>query len=804
MTSDLRQALRTLAANPGFAAVVILTLALAIGVNSTIFSVVNGVLLRPLDYEDPEELVVLWESNPQQGQPQSEVSTATYLDWREQTTTFDNIGAYRYRGFTLADGEDVELVSSVELSPAVFDVLGRQPEVGRVFEPAEEQRGNEALVILSHGAWLRRFGQDPGVIGRNVRFDGQPFEIVGVMPADFRFPADDDEVEFWTPLTVDYTALASRPHRMYATIGRLADGVTLEQADADMARVAAGIAREHPDSNAGWGVALVPAHEQVVGDIGSTIWVLFGAVVVVLLIASANIANLLLARSAKASKDFALRAAFGASRGVLLRRSLVETAVLAVAGAAAGLALAYWGSGVVRSLMPATVPRADGIGMDWAVLGFTAFVAIGAGVLFGFVPALRAMRPNVLEILQDNGRGATGGRVARRLTDTMVVAEVALALVLVVGAGLLIRSFVQLTSVDPGFRTEGVTAVHIALPSSRYARPVQKSQFFMTLATQLAESPRVEHASAVSALPMSPLGVQFELDFTIDGLMAASPTERPRAAYRAVLPEYFETIGMSILEGRTFNRFDGRGDGQKVAIVNETLARRYFDGVDPINKLVRLPMAGDLTIVGIVKDVRHQGLDATTQPEVFVPYFQFALSEMQVVVQSDMSPSEVATAVRALVAQADPALPMGQVSSIEELLATSVAQPRFNMILLSALALCAALLAAVGVFGVVTYSVARRTSEIGLRMALGADPDRTFRFVVGGALRIILIGVVVGLAGAAASSQWLQSMMFGVPTLDPMTYAAAGAVLVVVGAGAASLPALTASRVDPVVAIREE
>jgi putative ABC transport system permease protein len=449
------------------------------------------------------------------------------------------------------------------------------------------------------------------------------------------------------------------------------------------------------------------------------------------------------------------------------------------------------------------VPRAEGIGIDWAVLGFTAAVSIGAGVLFGVVPAVRAMRPNVLEILQDTGRGATGSRLARRLTDAMVVAEIALALVLVVAAGLLIRSFVELTSIDPGFRTSGVTAVHIALPNSRYARPVQKSRFFMTLATQLAESPRIERASAVSALPMSPLGVQFELDFTIDGLMAASPTERPRAAYRAVLPGYFQTIGMTILEGRTFNPFDGRGDGQKVAIVNETLARRYFDGVDPINKVVRLPMAGDLTIVGIVADVRHAGLDAMPQPEVFVPYFQFPLSEMQIVVQSDIPEGEVATAVRTLVSQADPGLPIGTVSTIEGLLSTSIAQPRFNMILLTALALCAAVLAAVGVFGVVTYTVARRTPEIGLRMALGADPDRTFRFVVGGALRIILVGVAVGLAGAAITSQWLQSLLFGVPLLDPMTYVAAGAAVVAIGVGAASLPALTASRVDPVEAIRE-
>jgi putative ABC transport system permease protein len=801
MLTDLRQALRTLAANPGFTAVVVFTMALAIGVNSTIFSVVNGVLLRPLDYAEPERLVVLFESNRQQGQERAQVSAATYLDWRERNTTFESIGAFRYRGFTLSGVEDLERIATVEVSPAVFDVLGRSAALGRVFEAADERPGAQHLVVLSHGAWRRRFASDSSVIGQALRLDDQPYTIAGVMPADFRFPADDPDVELWTPIALDYSALPSRPHRMYNAIGRLRPGVSLDDGAADMARVAAGIAAEHPDSNAGWSAALVPAHDQIVGDIGSTIWILFGAVVLVLLIASGNIANLLLARSSRASRDYAVRAAFGAGRGALVRRSVAETAVLCAAGGAAGLAVAYWGAGAVRRLMPATVPRGENIGLDPSVLAFTAAVSIGAGVLFGFVPALRAMRPNVLEVLQEGGRSGIGSRLTRRLADAMVVAEVALALVLVVGAGLLIRSFVQLTSVDPGFRTSGVTAVHLAFPSSRYARPVQKSRFLVELLDGLGTAPGLDRASAVSALPMSPLGVQFALDFTIDGLASASPTERPRAAYRGVMPGYFETIGMSFVQGRTFNAFDGRGDGQKVAIVNETLARRYFDGVDPIDRVVRLPMAGDLTIVGVVGDVRHQGLDAAPAPEIFVPYYQLALSEMQIVVRSDLEPAAVARAVRTQVARQDPGLPIGRVSSIEDLLATSIAQPRFNMVLLTALAVCAALLAAVGVYGVVTYAVTRRTAEIGVRMALGADPGRTFRHVVGGALRVVTLGVVVGLAAAAVAGQWLQSLLFGVPALDPVTFAAAGVTLFAVGAASASLPARRAARVDPMVAL---
>jgi putative ABC transport system permease protein len=805
MMSDLRQAFRGLVSQPGFAAVVIFTLALAIGVNSTIFSVVNGVLLRPLDYADPDRLVVLWESNPQAGQDHADVSAATYLDWREQTTTFENIGAYRYHGFTLAQGDIVERVSSVDVTPAVFDVLGRGAAIGRTFEQREELPGNEHLAILSHGAWTRRFGEDPNVIGTTVRLDDESYQIVGVMPQDFRFPADDPSVEFWTPLTLDYQALASRPHRMYNTIGRMQPGVTIDDAQADMTRVAADVARANPETQTGWTVDLVPAHEQVTGDIGATIWILFGAVVVVLLIASANVANLLLARSARASKDYALRAAFGAGRATLLRRSVAETGLLVLAGGLAGLAIAYWGSGVVRGLMPANVPRANDIGLDWPVLAFTASVSLGAGVLFGFVPAWRAMRPNVLEVLQENSRGAHGSKLARRLADTMVVAEVALALVLVIGAGLLIRSFVQLTSIDPGFRTEGVTAVHIDLPdTNQYRASVAKSRFFVDLTQQLAEVPGIDGVSAVSALPMSPLGQEFSLDFTVVGLDAVAPAERPRAAYRGVLPDYFKTMGIALLDGRVFNQFDGRGDGQKVAVINETLAERYFPGADPINQIVRMPMAGDLTIAGVVADVRHQGLDAAAEPEIFVPYFQLALSEMQVVVQSDLDSGAVASAVRTQVARLDPGLPIGAVSPIEDLLSTAIAQPKFNMVLLASLALCAALLAAVGVYGVVTYTVARRTSEIGLRMALGADPERTYRFVVLGALKIVGVGVVIGLGGAAAMGRWLESMLFGVPALDPMTYAAAGVALVLIGIAAASLPALRAAQVDPLVALRQD
>jgi putative ABC transport system permease protein len=804
MRTDIREALRSLTAQPGFSLVVVLTLALAIGINSAIFSILNGVLLRPLDYADPGRLVVVWEKNLAAGQPQSETSGATYLDWRARTRALSSLGAFRARGFTLGAAGESEHIASVEASPALFRVLGVPPAAGRVFTADEEQPGHERLAILSYGAWQRRFGGRPEVVGQTIVLDGLPFEVVGAMPATFQFPAGDRDVEVWSPLTLDVRSLQTRPHRMYRTIGRLAPGATLAQAQAEMDAIGRDLAREHPETNTGWGVSLVPAHDQVVGDIGGTLWVLFGAVVLVLLIACANIANLLLARSARAAKDFSIRAALGAGRMVLVRRSLVESGLLAGAGAVVGLGLAWAGVRVLRGLIPSTVPRADQIGLDGPVLAFTAAIAIASGLLFGLVPAWRAMRPNLTGVLQEHARGSTASRRSRRLSDVMVVAEVALALMLLVGAGLLIRSFVNLTSVSPGFRTSRLVSLEIVLPDARYSSSASKREFYTALLDGVRALPRVAHAGAVSALPLSPLGTQFDIPFTIDGLAATSPSERPRAAYRGVMAGYFEAMAIQLRHGRLFDTFDGRDTGPRVAIVNETLAARYFAGVSPLNKHVKMPMAGDLTIVGVVGDVKHDGLQLAAKPEVFVPYYQLALSEMQVVVETDDEAGVVASAVRQVLARLDPSLPIAKVSRIEDLVSASIAQPRFNMALLIGLAFCAALLAAVGVYGVVTYAVTRRTPEIGVRMALGAGAGDAFRLVAGAAARVVLTGVVLGLAGAAALGTSIASLLFGVPPLDAVTFTASGLALAAVGLLAASVPAARAARIDPAAALRQE
>jgi putative ABC transport system permease protein len=804
MSTDLREALRFFVANRGFTAVVVLTLGLAIGVNSTIFSVLHGVLLRPLGYADPDALVSIWESNREQSIDRSQVSNANFADWRERSNTFSAIGLFRYRGYTLTGFGEAERLITVDTSPSLFRLLGVPPLIGRLFTDDEEKPASDVRkVILSHGAWVRRFARDPQVIGKTMMLDDAAHTVVGVMPDDFQFPANDPDVELWSPLTINVTTPAARGHRLYQAIGRLAPGASIGAARQEMTRIAGEIAREQPGTNAGWAVALIPAHEQIVGRIGDTLWVLFGAVVLVLIIACVNIANLLLARSATAARGFALCAAFGAGRWTLLRRSLVESGLLTAAGGTAGVLLAWWGTTALRPLIPPNVPRAEAIGVSVPVLAFTAVVTLLCGLMVGLVPAWRAMRPNLLDVLQEGSRSATASRTARRLSDLLVVTEVAMALVLLVSAGLLIRSFMRLSVVDPGYRTSGIVATHLALPNSRYASPAAKKQFFEALLERVREIPGVERASAVSALPMSPLGVQFDLPFTIDGYETASPTERPRARYRAVMADYFETMAIPLEKGRVFDRFDGREDGPKVAIINEAVARRYFSGRDPIGQMVKMPMAGDLTIVGVVADIRHGGLQDTAQAEVFVPYFQFPLTEMQVVMATTAG-AGVVPVLRRELSRIDPALPIVKASRIEDLVSASIAQPRFNMALLASLALCAALLAAVGVYGVVTYSVARRTTEIGVRMALGADADRTFRLVVWSAVRVVLAGVVLGLAGAAAAGQSLRGLLFGVPALDALTYVVCAVTIIAVGTLAAALPALRAARIDPLRALRAE
>ncbi len=801
--THLKQTIRSLALRPGFTVLVVGTLAVAIGANSAIFSILNGVVLQPLPYDEPDELLMVWESNPSQGLEQSTTSAATFVDWRERSGAFESMAAYRYRGYTLTLDGVPQRIASVEASPALFSLLGVNPVLGRSFTPEEEARGNERLVILSNGAWQNRFGADPSVLGSAIPLDGEPHTVVGVMPPGFAFPPGATDVEVWSPLTLDLENLLSRPHRMYNTVGRLADGVTEDQARTEMEAIAGELARDHPDSNEGWSTTLVPARDQLLGDTASTVWVLFGAVSLVLLIGCVNVANLLLVRSAERGKNVAVSAALGATPAHLIRRSLMEGMVLGAGGGLAGLGVAWGGASLLRGVLPDGFPRVEEIGIDPTVVAFTAGVALISSVFFSLAPAVRTIRTDVASVLQDAGRGTSLGRRSRRLANLMVASEVALALVLMVGAGLLLRSYVRLTSVDPGFRTTNVVAVAIELPRARYATPGQQEAFFGELMASLRSLPAARAVGAVSYLPMSPIGVEFDMPFTVEGLEAASPSQRPTAEYRAVFPGYFEAMGIRLVEGRLLDALDGTDD-RKVVLINETVARRYFQDRSPVGQVIDMPMAGSLEIVGVVGDIRHDGLGAQANAEMFVPYPQLPMAAMQVVVHTRGDPGPAVRAIRERILAVDPQQPVTRVSAIEDLLAESVASSRFNMVLLLGLASCAVLLAVVGVYGVVSYTVSRRTRELGVRMALGASSRSAVGLVLTQAVRVVGGGAAVGVVVALASGRVLRGLLYDMEPVDPATYAMVVAITLAVGLLAASVPAVRAARVDPVEALRAE
>jgi putative ABC transport system permease protein len=801
--THLRQIVRSLALRPGFSALVVSTLALAIGANSAIFSVLDGVVLEPLPYQEPGELFMIWESNPSQGLQQSTTSAATFIDWRERSDAFESMAAYRYRGYTLNLDGVPRRISSVEAAPGLFDLLGVAPRLGRSFTPEEEKPGNERLVILSHGAWENRFGADPSVVGSVLPLDGEPHTVVGVMPPGFQFPPGDSDVEAWSPLTMDLDNLLSRPHRMYNTIGRLRDGATEDGALTEMEAIAAELAREYPESNEGWSVTLVPARDQLLGDTTTTVWVLFGAVSLVLLIGCVNVANLLLVRSAERSKRAAVSAAFGASPADLVRHSVMEGLVLGVAGGLAGLTVAWVGAWLLRRVLPAGFPRVEEIGIDWTVVGFTGGVALLCSLLFSLTPALRTMRTDVASILQDSSRGSSLGRRSRRLAAVMVASEVGLAVVLMVGAGLLLRSYVRLTSVDPGFRTTEVVAVAIELPPARYQGPAQQRAFFTELMGGLRSLPEVEAVGAVSFLPMSSIGVEFDMPFTVEGLQARSPSQRPTAEYRGVFPGYFEAMGIRLVAGRLLDELDGT-DERRVVLINETVARRYFPDRSPIGQSVDMPMAGSLEIVGVVGDIRHDGLGTQANAEMFVPYGQLPLAAMHVVVHTREDPGPTIRAIRERILAVDPEQPVTEVSAIEDLLADSVAPSRFNMSLLLGLAMVAVLLAAVGVYGVVSYAVSLRTRELGVRMALGAGARSAVGLVMGQAGGVVAGGAALGLLVALVFARVLRGLLYEVEPVDAGTYVTVMAMTFVVGVLAAAVPAARAARVDPVNALRAE
>jgi putative ABC transport system permease protein len=803
LLQDVRYALRRLRRSPGFTVVAVLTLALGIGANSAIFSVVNAVLLRSLPYEEAERLVLVAHVN-REGNP-APMSPANFRDVRAEARSLEDLSFWHYSGRTLTGVGDPVRLQGAAVGERFFEVMRARPLLGRTFRADENEPGRNRVAVLGHAFWQQRFGADPRVVGRTVTLDGEPYEVVGVMPEEFGFPGNRD---LWFPreYDADFVSDASRGAWFISGIGRLKPGVPHEQAAREVAALGKRLQQQYPDSNTGLEFTSVSLYEQTVGNVRVSLLVLLGAVGLVLLIACANVANLLLARAAAREGELAVRTALGAGRGRLVRQLLAESVILGLLGGAAGLLLAVWGTSALVALEPQGIPRLADVRVDGTVVAFTLGVALLSGLLFGLLPAMQVTRSGLAGSLREGGRGALSGRGSIRTRNALVVAEMALAVVLLAGAGLLIRSFVQLQSVDPGFRSEGALSFTLALPDAAYGEGDAGAVFYRGLLERLEALPGVRSAAAVSDLPMGN-SANF-LTFEVEGREPPTPGQEPVSQILRVTPDYFRTLGIPVARGREFSAED-RAGAPGVVVINQETARRFFPGEDPIGKRILLSLGPDTTsvpweVVGVAGDVRQFGVDADPQPAMYFPAAQGPSGSMGVVVRTAVPPLSLAGAVRRAVAGLDPNLPVNELRPLEQLTADSVSQPRFYMLLLSVFAGTALALAAIGIFGVISYGVAQRTREIGVRMALGAEPASVLRVVVGGALGLAGIGVGLGVLGALAGTRLLSGLLYGVAATDPLTYAGVAVLLLGVAALASWLPARAAVRVDPVVALRAE
>jgi len=807
---DLRFAARMLLRQPGFALVAVVTVALGIGANTAIFSVVNGVLLRPLPYLEPERLVALWETKTTAGQEpnsRNEVALGNFLDWREQQSVCSEIAALTYASLNLTGLAEPERIQGASVTTNFFQLLGVQPIAGRLFLPEEENAGSPRAVIISHGLWQRRFGADTNLVGKTLTLNGNEHTVVGIMPPAFelQFPSS-REIDMWVPMRIDSSSANRQSHYLYV-LGRLKPGITLEQAKEGMTVLAGQLEQHYPETNADRGANVIPLHSQLVGEVRSYIQVLFAAVGFVLLIACVNVANLLLARVAARNKEVAIRTALGASRFRLVRQLLTESLLLSVLGGLLGLLLAFWGIDFLVALTPPDVPRLGEIGLHGPVFAWTFGIAILTGVLFGLAPALGVTRANLNESLKEGGRStAAPGRARTR--NLLVISEVALALVLLIGAGLMIRSFMRLQQVNPGFDAKHLLTMNILLPGQKYRERQQINTFFDQLFERIRAVPGVEGVGGIDPLPLS--NSNSTTGFVIEGGPLLAVADRPEVGERTVTPGYFEAMRIPLHSGRAFTEQD-RPEAPRVVIINEALARRFWPGENAIGK--RLGFQASVPqvwneIVGIVGDVRHQRLDADPKPEVYFAYQQYPDRFMSLVARSSSEPAAdpaaLTAAIRNQVLAVDASQPVFDIKTMDERISKAVAPSRFIMLLLGIFGGLSLILAAVGIYGVISYSVTQRTHEIGVRMALGAEARDVLGLVVRHGMALALTGMAVGLAGAFALTRLMSGLLFGVSSTDPLTFGVFSVLLTGVALGACFVPARRATRVDPMVALRYE
>jgi predicted permease len=799
---DLSYALRRLRQAPGFTLVAVATLALGIGATSAIFSVVNAVLLRPLPFPEPDRLLRVaqtWKGRPAVYSPQN------FLDVEAQATSFSGMAAIDTNGVTLTGQGAAARLEGAEVSASFFDVLGVRPLHGRGFVAGENEPGHDRVVVLSYALWRDRFGADPGVVGRTISLDRQPHVAVGVAPPGFRYP---EETEIWRPLEYDQRFRSNSRGAWYLNVvGRLREGATVEAARQEVGTIAERLARAYPADDEGVGGTVIPLLDATVGESRRALLVLLGAVGLVLLVACVNVANLLLARIAVRETELALRAALGAGRGRLVRQLLTESLVLAVLGGAAGLLLSLVIVDGLLALQPQGVPRLAEVSVNRTVVAFASALSLLTTVLFGAFPALQTSRRSAAQALRQGSRGILpGGRGGLR-GGGLVVGQIALAMVLVAGSALLLRSFALLRRVDPGFRTEKALAFRVLLPESAYADDARLLSFHDELQRGLAALPGVRSVGAVTSLPLT--GSHFNISFAVDGRPEVPPAQQPSMEVRIATPGYLRTIGIPILRGRGLDESDGP-EAPQVVVLSESAVRRFFPDEDPIGKTIHLGLgrgrgrkAGG-EVVGIVGDVKETGLGAESPPEIYVPYAQFPVQSMDVVLRTAVEPRSLAAAAERVVHGLDAELPVARVATLDEVLARSVSEPRFYALLLGSFAGTALFLAALGLFGVTSYAVAQRTRELAVRVALGARREELLRMVLGEALLLGAVGVAVGLAGALLLSRVLSGMLYSLSPRDPVTLGAVALLLLATTLLAGYLPARRATRVDPVIALRAE
>jgi putative ABC transport system permease protein len=790
---------------PRFTVPALIALGLGIGATSAIFSVVRGVILRPLPYRDPDRIVAIWENRVDRNQSRNVIASANFVAWGERNKSFESLGMVGPSRQAIVIGGQPEEITGFFASAAALAALGTQPQIGRLFTPAEDLEGNDSVILISHQFWETRLGSRADVLGSSLTTNGRARSVIGVMPPDFTIEGQRTTYMIPYGWTIERLRQAQGRGSSHA-IARLRDGVSFEQANAEMKAIALQLQKEDPRRNTNWSVTLVPIHEQTVDQIRPALYVLGGAVLLVLLIACVNVANLLLARSTVRQRELGLRAALGAARGRLLRQMVTESLLLSIAGGVAGLALA---AGFHRGLLALVadripVPRLDQVALDVPVQLFTLAVSIVTGVIFGVTPAVFATS-SANESLREGGRHGGGPR-ARRALGTLVVAEVALSLVLLAGAGLLIRSFIALQNIDSGMRTDGVLTARVNLPPARYNGDRAVSDAFDQMVTRIAAIPGVESAAGISFLPMSGPGIGTSFH-RLDRPRPA-PGELPSTEVRPVTPQFFKTMGIPLLAGRDISAAD-TATSPHVAVVGETLVKRQFPGEDPIGRRLnvfvgRQPGGMDVDIVGVVGDIKMSSLDGETRPAVYIPHTQLSIGLMTLVTRTSLEPTSLVSGVTAAVRGVDPALPLADVYTMDEVVGATLARPRTVSVLLTVFALIALVLAGVGVYGVMAYSVSQRTQEIGVRMALGATSDSVFRMVISQALRLVAIGLVVGMIAAAWLSQFLTTMLFQTQRFDPWTFVVTAAVLTLVAALAAYVPARRGTRVAPVEALRAE